>query len=569
MQQTRTRAPTRRKTSTAIRGSKRQPPFDTGAEHVKPDEQAAIASINEVMQGIRETTWHDYGHSVRSVHAKSHGLLEGELRVLDNLPATLAQGLFAQPAAYPVVLRISTNPGDILDDTVSSPRGLAIKVIGVPGERLPGSENDATQDFVMVNAPAFAAPDAQGFVGSLKLLAATTDTGQAWKKGLSALLRAITGALPADAAAAGKLKALGGHPLTHPLGETFYSTTPFRYGNGIAKFSVVPVSPELVALKDAPVDLSGKPNGLRSAVIEFFRANAAKWELRVQLRTNPETMPVEDAAVAWPESESPYVAVAEITVGQQPAWSEERALQVDDALSFSPWHGILAHQPLGSVNRARQTAYSQSAGFRASHNRCPIHEPSAKPDLSQQPASEFGTSTGREGRRPNTPDARPGSLGQPLNATARKLVSGSLGGLAAGVLLSAFFLGLESASGEPSDLIKLKRRTVRRAGWRDKRDRAWADAGEQAFAHGGHLALSVVAGAAYGMAKPDTMPPLAAGTLFGAGFYALAYGAAGPGLGVTPKLTRDTPASIVQHGLFHILFGVVTALVTEEAARRL
>jgi hypothetical protein len=75
------------------------------------------------------------------------------------------------------VLRISTSSGDILDDTVSSPRGLATKIIGVEGERLPGSDSDVTQDFVMVNGPTFVASDAQGFNKSLMLLAATTDTG--------------------------------------------------------------------------------------------------------------------------------------------------------------------------------------------------------------------------------------------------------------------------------------------------------------------------------------------------------------------------------------------------------
>lgn len=36
-------------------------------------------------------------------------------------------------------MRFSTNPGDMLDDKVSTPRGLAIKLIGVEGARLPGS----------------------------------------------------------------------------------------------------------------------------------------------------------------------------------------------------------------------------------------------------------------------------------------------------------------------------------------------------------------------------------------------------------------------------------------------
>ena len=542
-------------------------------EHQTPGESAAIEAINASMTSILETTWQDYGHSVRSVHAKSHALLEGELRVLDNLPASLAQGIFARPATYPVIMRFSTNPGDILDDTVSSPRGLALKIIGVDGERLPGSDGCETQDFVMVNGPAFLAPTAADFSQSLKLLAATTDTGQLWKKAFSAILRGAVKLLSAAGLQAtpqaGTLKALGGHPLTNPLGETFYTQTPFRHGEHVGKYSVAPVSAELAGLKDAPVDLAGKPNGLRAALIDFFRTNSGKWEVRVQLRTNADTMPVEDASVLWPETESPYIAIAEITVPVQPAWNEERARQVDDGLSFSPWHGVLAHQPLGSVNRARASAYPLSAGFRAAHNGCPMHEPSQRLVFAEQSATVFGTTTGREGRRPNTPDVRPGHFTQPMVPAARSVISGALGGLAAGALLSGIFLGMEAASGEPSDLVKLKRRTMKRAGRRDRRDRARAVASEQAISHGGHLALSLAAGAIYGAAKPAQMPPIAAGAAFGGVFYALAYGAAGPALGVTPKLTRDSSSSIVQHGLFHILFGVVTAEVADRVARRL
>jgi len=171
------------------------------------------------------------------------------------------------------------------------------------------------------------------------------------EKAFSAVRRGVVTGLTAAGAESGSLKALSGQPLTHPLSETFYTQTPFRYGEHIAKFSVAPVSPELTALRDTPVDLAGKPNGLREALIDFFLANGGTWELRVQLRTNPDTMPVEDATVPWPEDESPYVAVAQVTVPRQLAWSEARAQQVDDGLSFSPWHGILAHQPLGSINR--------------------------------------------------------------------------------------------------------------------------------------------------------------------------------------------------------------------------
>ncbi len=56
--------------------------------------------------------------------------------MLPGLPPEFAQGLLAKAGAYPAVLRTSTNPCDILDDSVSTPRGLAVKVSGVEGERV-------------------------------------------------------------------------------------------------------------------------------------------------------------------------------------------------------------------------------------------------------------------------------------------------------------------------------------------------------------------------------------------------------------------------------------------------
>jgi len=67
-------------------------------------------------------------------------LLEGQIEILDQLPPMLAQGLYATPATYTVAMRVSTIPGDVLDDNVSVPRGMALKLIGVPGERLDGSK---------------------------------------------------------------------------------------------------------------------------------------------------------------------------------------------------------------------------------------------------------------------------------------------------------------------------------------------------------------------------------------------------------------------------------------------
>ena len=364
--------------SNAAEGALRKPVrYDPSLEHVEADEAEAVADIEHSLMKIADITYRDEGRGLRAVHAKSHALLHGELRILDNLPPELAQGLFARPGVHPVVLRISTSPGDILHDKVSTPRGVAIKVLQVEGDRLSGSEQATTQDFLMVNAPAFNKPNAQKFAGGLKLLASTTDKAEGAKKVLSALLRGTEKLLEAVGTESGALKGMGGEPLHHPLGETYFTAVPFRFGDYVGKFSLAPASASLQALHGKAVDLDDQPDGLRLAVEDYFTENSGEWELRVQLCTDLQAMPIEDASVPWPEDQSPYVAVARLTVAAHAAQPAEARHREEDALFFSPWHGLAAHQPLGSVNRARKSAYDTSGRARAARNAVPFTEPGA------------------------------------------------------------------------------------------------------------------------------------------------------------------------------------------------
>jgi hypothetical protein len=350
--------------------------YSPSVEHLAADETETTRGLVAVNRYINEKTFADGGHAIRSVHAKTHGILQGYLEVDADLPETLAQGLFAKPGRYPVVMRFSTIPGDILDDSVSVPRGLAIKIIGVEGERLEGSEGDVTQDLLLINGPAFGAPNPKKFLSVVRLLARTTNRGQGLKKILSAVMRQVQKLIVAITGHPnGTVATLGGHPETHILGETYYSQAPLRFGDYIAKISVAPISPGLTALVQAPLNVNGVPNGLREAVVEFFRENGGTWEVRAQLCADLESMPIENAAVVWSEEESPYRRIASITVKPQPAWSETRSSAVDDGMSFSPWHGLAAHRPLGGIMRARKAAYEKARMFRAERNRRVIEEP--------------------------------------------------------------------------------------------------------------------------------------------------------------------------------------------------
>ncbi|MGJ7527049.1 catalase family protein [Variovorax sp. GB1P17] len=347
--------------------------FDPSVETVADDEAKTQAELVATLLGMSRTMADHTGHAARSVHAKSHGLLRGELRVLDGLPEPLAQGLFAAPRSYPVVMRLSTPPAEMLDDRVSLPRGMALKVQGVEGERVEGAEGGNTQDFLFVDGPVFPAPDAKGFLKSLKLLAGTTDKAPNAKRVLSSVLQGVEKAVEAVGGQSGTLIAMGGHPETHPLGATFFTQVPMRHGAYIAKLQLAPVSPNLLALEGQAIDLHDKPDGTREAVVDLVRQQPAEWELRVQLCTDLERMPVEDASVEWPQALSPFVAVARIRIGPQAGWSDDLAREIDDGMAFNPWHALAAHRPLGNVMRARKAAYAASSNYRSERNGCPLH----------------------------------------------------------------------------------------------------------------------------------------------------------------------------------------------------
>jgi hypothetical protein len=348
-------------------------------ETPEADEAKTIQQLVETLLKISQITYRDGHHALRSVHAKSHALLEGQLTVLPNLPAELCQGLFAVPGTYPILMRLSSSPGDLLDDSVSTPRGLAIKVIGVHGVRLPGSEGDTTQDFIMINGPAFAAPNLKKFLGSLKLLAGTTDKAPHLKSALSAALRGAEKLLETVGGHSGTLRSLGGEPATHPLGETYFTQVPMRFGQYIAKLSVAPASTRLAGLKGVGVPIAHSANALREAMEDFFRTDEAVWELRAQLCRDLSKMPIEDSTVVWSEQISPHQPVARVVVPRQAAWTDARGHEIDDGTSFSPWYGIEEHRPLGSIMRARKVAYEASVKFRAEHNSRSIAEPTAAP----------------------------------------------------------------------------------------------------------------------------------------------------------------------------------------------
>lgn len=357
------------------------PPVRYTAEVERPleHEQETIDQITHVVNDIAANVVRKHGHAMRATHAKATGFVKGELVVEAGLPAELAQGLFARPGRYDVLVRYSQGPSEPLSDRASGQRGMALKVLGVDapefGPHVPESRESTTQDFVLAPDPGFFNRTAATFRANFSHVAGkSTYVPQDLIIEGSKAARAAEAVLEAAGGKSANLKFFGRPPL-HPLGHPYYTQVPVRYGDYIAKVAAYPTAATLAAVGDPNVDTRVDDNAFRDTLMTYFSRGGAEFDVRVQLCTDLTTMPVEDAVVEWPEDQSPYRTVARLTLPAQDAYTEARRRYFDERLAFNPWHALAAHRPLGSVNRARLQPYEAAQDARQRENGVAPAEP--------------------------------------------------------------------------------------------------------------------------------------------------------------------------------------------------
>ena len=158
-------------------------------------------------------------HAVRASHAKSSACVVGTLTIADDLPPESAHGLFAPPGTCDVAIRFSQGPGETLGDRVSTHRGMAIKVFGVKGEKLPG-HGAPTQDFVLATGRTFPSGTASGFLSDAKKIGKASPLPEGVKSAVSSAARVGDARTAAGLSCAVRLSARTGllkkTPLTSP-----------------------------------------------------------------------------------------------------------------------------------------------------------------------------------------------------------------------------------------------------------------------------------------------------------------------------------------------------------------
>lgn len=176
-----------------------------------------------------------------------------------------------------------------------------------------------------------------------------------------------------------------------PLEITWFGISPYRLGpNEVVKYQVRPVNP-----KQTPIPKRPSQDYLRERMVRQLAEGSVDLEFRVQRRTDPNVMPLEDTSRPWDESLSPFVTLATIRVLQQDFDTPQRR-EFDENLSFNPWHCIAYHQPLGGVNRARRHVMKAISDFRLERNGVPRIEPTieALEELEAEPKAAGGTLDG-------------------------------------------------------------------------------------------------------------------------------------------------------------------------------
>jgi catalase len=335
--------------------------LELGKEYPSANEESAIQAIEQMTrQQIEQNYQAGERPARRDAHAKHHGCVKGEFIVEPNIPKDMRVGVFQEPGKkFTACIRFSNSSGNIKPDYKADARGMAIKLIGVEGEKLLPDEQK-THDFVLVNNPVFAIRNLDDYV---KFFADVIEA-----KGNLPLKFFLPGFNPFQwrlhefkiAISAFNKK------VVSPLEIQYWSMTAYKFGDRAIKFSTKPSADNLSGRK-----ASRSPNYLREAMIEHLKSKEAQFDFLIQFQTDAEKMPIEDATIEW---KSPYHKVATIIIPPQTFDSPEQ-MEFCENLSYTPWHALPEHQPLGATNRARKQIYTAISKLRHELNGVSRQEP--------------------------------------------------------------------------------------------------------------------------------------------------------------------------------------------------
>ena len=329
-------------------------------ETIDPDEQQSLDKIIDLMADQMRGRFKPGGYE-RGGNTKTHGILRATVTIRDDLPEHCRKGVFASPGSYQAYVRYSGPgpdvPSDINDVGFMS---MAVKLMGIPGEKLMDEEK-LTQDFITVTTPTFVTPNSRE---NTKL--------QYWSLVDMTLYYFIN---PKDTHLLDFfMQSLWNETQYNPLGQRYWSCVPYLLGEGQAMmYSFVPKTKVHKKIPGLPF---GTPpfNYLRENMIKTLAEKDVEFDLMIQIQTDAHLMPIENAAVRWPEKLSPFIPAATVHIPKQ-EFTSEAQFEFAKRLKMNPWHCLPEHRPLGNQSRARKRMYLELSRFRQEMNQATHVEP--------------------------------------------------------------------------------------------------------------------------------------------------------------------------------------------------
>ncbi len=329
-------------------------------ETIEPDEEQNLNEIIDLMADQMRGHFKPGGYE-RGGNTKTHGIVRATVTIRDDLPEHCRKGVFATPRSYPAYVRFSGPgpdvPADIEDVGFVS---MAVKLMDVPGKKLMDEER-FTQDFITVCTPTFVTPNT---LENAKL--------QQWSLDGMPIYYFLN---PIDSHLLDfPMQSLWNETQYNPLGQRYWSCVPYLLGEGQAMmYSFAPKTTVDTKIPGLPF---GTPplNYLRENMIKTLTRKDVEFDLMIQLQTDPHRMPIENAAVRWPETLSPFIPAATVHIPKQKFGSDAQ-FEFAKRLKMNPWHCLPEHRPLGNQSRARLRMYYELSKFRQEMNQTTHLEP--------------------------------------------------------------------------------------------------------------------------------------------------------------------------------------------------
>lgn len=295
------------------------------------------------------------GVAKRDAHTKAHGCVAATLDVRDDIPDFLSVGVFQPGATYDALVRFSNGfPTANAPDINGDVRGMALKLLNVPGEKLFESPNNRdTHDFVFISSPVF-------FINSIGKYAnffSTFNNGTKLEKLEMPKYLGVSGTE--------LLFKMLRQTIANPLETRYFSAVPYRLGvdenRQAVKYSMEPCTEGKSQIPDDP-----SPNYLREAMVETLSTGSACMNFMIQPRTS-DSMDVEDSVTEWDERDAPFIKVATLTIPQQEFNTSDLNTACENR-SYNPWNALPEHKPLGAISRVRRILYQAISELRHEMN---------------------------------------------------------------------------------------------------------------------------------------------------------------------------------------------------------